>query len=287
MFIILKDLLKRDKKFLFGFVVICILAFLAILSFFSPYNPRSWNVVPKDRPPSLKYLLGTNSMGQDIFWNTTYALRNSFILGLTTAFVANIIGTIVGLIAGYKGGALDKVLMSINDSFIVLPSLPILIFLSFSLRDKMNMFTMGLIISMFSWPWAGKQVRAQVLSLRERDFTHTAVFSGMNMWRVVFKEHLPFVIPWVIANFINTILSALGMEISLSVLGLSSLEIPTIGTTIYWAMQYQAIFRGIWWWILTPIILSVLFFVALYMLSVSISEFLDPRTRLQRIKMGG
>jgi peptide/nickel transport system permease protein len=287
MFIILKDLLKRDKKFLFGFVVICILAFLAILSFFSPYNPRSWNVVPKDRPPSLKYLLGTNSMGQDIFWNTTYALRNSFILGLTTAFVANIIGTIVGLIAGYKGGALDKVLLSINDSFIVLPSLPILIFLSFSLRDKMNMFTMGLIISMFSWPWAGKQVRAQVLSLRERDFTHTAVFSGMNMWRVVFKEHLPFVIPWVIANFINTILSALGMEISLSVLGLSSLEIPTIGTTIYWAMQYQAIFRGIWWWILTPIILSVLFFVALYMLSVSISEFLDPRTRLQRIKMGG
>jgi peptide/nickel transport system permease protein len=287
MFIILKDLLKRDKKFLFGFVVICILAFLAILSFFSPYNPRSWNVVPKDRPPSLKYLLGTNSMGQDIFWNTTFALRNSFILGLTTAFVANIIGTIVGLIAGYKGGALDKVLMSINDSFIVLPSLPILIFLSFSLRDKMNMFTMGLIISMFSWPWAGKQVRSQVLSLRERDFTHTAVFSGMNMWRVVFKEHLPFVIPWVIANFINTILSALGMEISLSVLGLSSLEIPTIGTTIYWAMQYQAIFRGIWWWILTPIILSVLFFVALYMLSVSISEFLDPRTRLQRIKMGG
>ena len=287
MFIILKDLLKRDKKFLFGFVVICILAFLAILSFFSPYNPRSWNVVPKDRPPSLKYLLGTNSMGQDIFWNTTYALRNSFILGLTTAFVANIIGTIVGLIAGYKGGALDKVLMSINDSFIVLPSLPILIFLSFSLRDKMNMFTMGLIISMFSWPWAGKQVRAQVLSLRERDFTHTAVFSGMNMWRVVFKEHLPFVIPWVIANFINTILSALGMEITLSVLGLTSLEIPTIGTTIHWAMQYQAIFRGIWWWIFTPIILSVLFFVALYMLSVSISEFLDPRTRLQRIKMGG
>ncbi|HOB16305.1 MAG TPA: ABC transporter permease [Defluviitoga sp.] len=287
MFVILKDLLKRDKKFLFGFIVICILALLAILSFFSPYDPRSWNVVPKDRPPSSKYFLGTNSMGQDIFWNTTHALRNSFILGLTTAFVANIIGTIVGLIAGYKGGALDKVLMSINDSFIVLPSLPILIFLSFSLRDKMNMFTMGLIISMFSWPWAGKQVRAQVLSLRERDFTHTAVFSGMNMWKVVFKEHLPFVIPWVIANFINTILSALGMEISLSVLGLSSLETPTIGTTIYWAMQYQAIFRGIWWWILTPIILSVLFFVALYMLSVSISEFLDPRTRLQRIKMGG
>ena len=287
MFVILKDLLKRDKKFLFGFIVICILAFLAIISVFSPYDPRSWNVVPKDRSPSLQYLLGTNSMGQDIFWNTTHALKNSFVLGLTTAIIANVIGTVVGLIAGYRGGLLDRILMSINDSFIVLPSLPILVFLSFSLREKMTMFTMGLIISMFSWPWAGKQVRAQVLALREREFTNTAVFSGMNMWKVVFKEHLPFVIPWVIANFINTILSALGLEISLSVLGLSSLEIPTIGTTIYWAMEYQAIFRGIWWWMLTPIILSIIFFVALYMLSVSISEFLDPRTRLQRIKMGG
>ncbi|MDN5346223.1 MAG: peptide/nickel transport system permease protein [Petrotoga sp.] len=287
MFVILKDLLKRDKKFLFGFTVISILVFLAILSVFSPYDPRSWNVVPKDQPPSLQHLLGTNSVGQDIFWNSTHALKNSFILGLTTAFIANIIGTAVGLIAGYKGGILDRILMSINDSFIVLPSLPILVFLSFSLRERMTIFTMGLIISMFSWPWAGKQVRAQVLSLREREFTYTSVFSGMNMWKVVFKEHLPFVIPWVIANFINTILSALGAEISLSVLGLSSLETPTIGTTIYWAMQYQAIFRGIWWWMLTPIILSVIFFVALYMLSVSISEFLDPRTRLQRIKMGG
>jgi len=287
MFVILKDLLKRDKKFLFGFTVICILLFLAILSVFSPYDPRSWNVVPKDQPPSLQHLLGTNSVGQDIFWNSTHALKNSFILGLTTACIANIIGTTVGLIAGYKGGILDRILMSINDSFIVLPSLPILVFLSFFLRERMTMFTMGLIISMFSWPWAGKQVRAQVLSLREREFTYTSVFSGMNMWKVVFREHLPFVIPWVIANFINTILSALGLEISLSVLGLSSLEIPTIGTTIYWAMQYQAIFRGIWWWMLTPIILSIIFFVALYMLSVSISEFLDPRTRLQRIKMGG
>ena len=110
-------------------------------------------------------------MGQDIFWNTTHALKNSFVLGITTAVVATIIGTIVGLIAGYRGGTLDKVLMSINDSFIVLPSLPILVFLSFSLRGKMTMFVLGLTLSVFSWPWGGKQVRAQVLSLREREFT--------------------------------------------------------------------------------------------------------------------
>lgn len=178
MFVILKDLLKRDKKFLFGFIVVCILVFLAILSIFSPYDPRSWSVVPKDRPPSFQYILGTNSMGQDIFWNTTHALKNSFVLGITTAVVATIIGTIVGLIAGYRGGTLDKVLMSINDSFIVLPSLPILVFLSFSLRGKMTMFVLGLTLSVFSWPWGGKQVRAQVLSLRERIYLHICFFGN-------------------------------------------------------------------------------------------------------------
>lgn len=152
MFVIIKDLLKRDKKFLFGFTVISILVFLAILSAFSPYDPRSWNVVPKDKSPSFQHLLGTNSMGQDIFWNTTHALKNSFILGLTTACISTIIGTIVGLIAGYRGGILDRILMSINDSFIVLPSLPILVFLSFSLREKMTIFVMGAILSIFSWP---------------------------------------------------------------------------------------------------------------------------------------
>ncbi|MGB9857360.1 MAG: ABC transporter permease [Dictyoglomaceae bacterium] len=285
MFTIFKDLYRNDKKFAFGFTVISFLIFLTILSFFSPYDPKLWNAVPKNLPPSWGHPLGTNSVGQDIFWNITHAIKNSLSLGFLTALISISIGTLVGLTAGYRGGTLDRVLMSINDSFIVLPSLPILILLSTMLKERLSVGLIAVILSLFSWPWGGRQVRAIVLSLREREFTYTANFSGMGTMKVVLREHLPFVIPWVMANFINTILWAIGMETTLSIFGLSSLETPTIGTTIYWAVQYQAIFRGIWWWILTPVVLAVVLFISLYMLSVSISNFLDPRTRLQRMRM--
>jgi len=259
--------------------------FLALLSFVSPYDPKLWNVVPKNQPPSFRYLLGTNSMGQDIFWNLTHAIRNSVILGSLTAVISIVIGTFVGLLSGYRGGSLDRFLMSVNDSFIVIPSLPILILISSIIKQHISLILIAFILSLFSWPWGGRQVRAIVLGLREREFTYTANFSGMSTFQIIMTEHLPFVIPWVMANFINTILWAIGMETTLAIFGLSSLETPTIGTTIYWALQYQALLRGIWWWIFTPVILAILLFIALYTLSVSISNYLDPRTRIQRMRM--
>jgi peptide/nickel transport system permease protein len=99
------------------------------------------------------------------------------------------------------------------------------------------------------------------------------------------REYLPFVVPLIFATIINNMAWAVGMEITLSILGLSNLEIPTLGTMLYWAIGYQAMLLGIWWWLFTPVVISVLLFVSLYLLSVSISEYLDPRTRIQRIGM--
>lgn len=280
-------MLKDNKGFFFSFIVILVLIFLSILSFLSPYDPRSWNVVSPDLSPSLKYFLGTNSLGQDIFWNMTHALRNSLFLGIMVALMSRIIAIFVGLTAGYKGGSVDRILMVVNDSFVVIPALPILIFLGFMLREKMNIFVVSLFLAIFGWAWDGRLIRSLSLSLREREFTSTAVFSGMNIFQVILKEHLPFVIPLVMATTMTNILWAIGMEVTLAVFGLGvSLETSTLGTTIHWAIEYQAMMRGIWWWILTPIIVCIFLFVALYILSSSISEFLDPRTRLQRIKLG-
>jgi len=283
----LKDLLKDNKGFFFSFIVILVLIFLSILSFLSPYDPRSWNVVPPDLPPSLKHFLGTNSLGQDIFWNMTHALRNSLFLGIMVALMSRIIAIFMGLVAGYKGGIVDRILMIVNDSFVIIPALPILIFLGFMLREKMNIFVVSLFLAIFGWAWDGRLIRSLSLSLREREFTSTAVFSGMNIFQVILKEHLPFIIPLVMATTMTNILWAIGMEVTLAVFGLGvSLGTPTLGTTIHWAIEYQAIMRGIWWWISPPIIVCIFLFVALYILSTSISEFLDPRTRVQRIKIG-
>lgn len=285
MLVIVKDLIKCDKRFSVGLFVILVVISLVILSFFSPYGPTVRRVVSRNLLPSFEHPFGTNSLGQDIFWKLTYAIRNSLILGVLAALISRIIATANGLLSGYMGGTRDRILSTITDSFVVIPRLPILILLSFFLREKMSILTLAITLAALDWAWPSKRYRAQVLSLREREFTYTAVFSGMNTFKVVFKEHFPFLIPYMMADFISGFLWAIAMEITLSILGLSALATPTIGTMIYWANYHQAMLRGIWWWISPPIIAGILTVVAFYMLSASISEYLDPRTRLQRIKM--
>ncbi len=280
--------LFRDGRFKFSFVVVCILVLLAILSFFYPYDLKIWNIVPRDLSPSLDHILGTNSKGQDVFWEATFAIRNSLSIALVATFISRVIALIVGLIAGYKGGRVDRILMSFNDSFVVLPLLPVLILIASVMRESMNIITLGIILGIFGWAWDARVIRSQILSLREREFTYTAILSGAKTLSLILKEYLPFITPLMFSTIMNNMSWAIGMEITLAILGLFNLEIPTLGTMIYWAVNYQAILLGYWWWILTPVILCIFLFVALYLLSVSLSQYLDPRTRIQRIgRMGG
>jgi peptide/nickel transport system permease protein len=280
---VIRDLLKYDRRFRIAFIFLMAVEFMFILSFFSPYDPNEIFVVPMDAPPSPEYFFGTNSRGQDIFWWMTFAVRNSLLMGLITAVISRVIAIIVGLSAGYEGGWLDKFLMSINDSFIVLPLLPILILLGFLLRDIMNLFLLGVILGFFGWPYDARLIRSQVLSLRERLFTRTAVFSGTNSFSITMEEHLPFVLPIVFATTINNMLWAIGMEVTLSVLGLSDLTTPSIGTALFWANQHGALVAGVWWWIAAPTLVAIILFLGLYLFFTGINDYIDPRTRLRLI----
>jgi len=279
---VLKDLL-RDTRFRFGFIVFLVLAGLSVLSFFSPYNPYLWNQVPRDLPPQWPHILGTNSMGQDIFWKLTFAVRNSLIMSLIAGLVSRVIAMIVGMIAGYKGGATDRVLMFLSDSFLVLPLFIIIVLISTLVKGRLSLPMLGLLLGVFGWAWDARVIRSQVLSLRERDFTYTALLSGSKALAIVFKEYLPFLIPLIFATLIGNMSWAIGMEITLAILGVSNLDIPTLGTMLQWSINYQALLLGYWWWVLTPVITSIFLFIALYLISVSISEYLDPRMRIQRI----
>src|SRR5690554_5131082 len=245
---------------------------------------RAWNTVPRDLRPSLKHPLGTNSIGQDIMWQAMAAIRNSLLLGVIAAAISRVIAIAVGLLSGYKGGLFDRVVMVLTDSFIIIPLFPILILIATILRSSLNMVVLGIVIGLFGWAWDARLFRSQILSLKEREFTRTAVFSGLKTFKIVTTEHLPYIVPLVMATTINNVIWVIGMEVTLSMLGLSNLNTPTIGTMIYWALQYQAIFLERWNWILTPVIICVVLILALYMLSTSISEYLDPRTRLQMIR---
>ncbi len=279
---ILRDLF-RDYRFFFSFIVLVIILILAILSFFSPYDPTLWNVVPKNLKPSVKYPLGTDSNGQDIFWQATFAVRNSLIISLIAASVSRVIAVLVGMVAGYTRGNTDRVLMFISDGLLVIPLFLILVMMAMMVRKNMNLLVLGLLLSFFGWAWDARVIRSVILSLRERDFTKTAILSGTGTIKLVLNEYMPFAMPLIFSTLINNISWAIGLEMTLALLGLVNVNVPTLGTMLNWAIVYQAMFLGRWNWVLTPVVLAVFMFIALYWLSVSISEYLDPRTRIQRV----
>jgi peptide/nickel transport system permease protein len=279
---ILRDLF-RDYRFCLSFGVLVIILILAFLSNFSPYDPTLWHVVPRDTKPSAKHLLGTDSNGQDIFWQATYAVRNSLIVSLIAALVSRVIAILVGMIAGYKGSSTDRVLMFISDSLLVIPLFLIMVMLAMLVREYMNLVVLGLLLSIFGWAWDARVIRSLILSLREREFTRTSILSGTGTLKLVLKEYMPFAMPLIFSTLINNMSWAIGLEMTLAILGLVNINIPTLGTMLNWAIFYQSMFLGRWWWVLTPVVLSLFLFIALYWLSVSISEYLDPRTRIQRV----
>jgi peptide/nickel transport system permease protein len=275
--------LFSDRRFSIGAIVMLVLILLALLSFFSPYDPTVWRVVPRDLPPSIEHLLGTNSLGQDVFWVLTFAIRNSLALAVFSATISRIIALTVGLVSGYSGGAVDRVLMFINDGFIVLPLLLVLVLLALLMQENLNLVTMALLFGVMGWALDARFIRTQILSLRERDFTFTAILSGAPALQLIVDEYLLYVVPITMATLIGNMAWVTGMEVTLAYLGLTDVTIPTLGTILHFALSYQAILLGLWWWIFTPIGTSVALFVALYLLSISISEYLDPRARIQRV----
>ena len=131
------DLLRLNRQFAAGVVLLGIVAAFACLSFFSPYAPNDSYVVPPDLPPSADYPLGTTSRGQDLFWLLSFAMRNTLLFGLTVAVLSRLLALVIGLVAGYCGGWVDRALMSLNDTFIVIPLFPILVLFYFVMKDHM------------------------------------------------------------------------------------------------------------------------------------------------------
>ncbi len=285
MITILRDLLRYNGEFRIGFVLTAIVAVMAGLSFFSPYPPNDVYVVAPDVPPSAAHWFGTTSRGQDVFWQLTLAIRNTLAFGILVALLSRVISLVVGLTAGYLGGWVDRVLMAINDTFIVLPLFPILILFYFVLRDSMSTTLLACLMASLGWAYDARLIRSVAMSLRTREFTDTAIFSGMSTREILMREHLPYVMPIVFATTLNNMNWSIGLEVTLAVLGFMDINTPTIGGMIYWANQHTAIVAGIWWWIAFPVLLVVMTFVGLYLLAVSLNAHIDPRSRLAR--MGG
>jgi peptide/nickel transport system permease protein len=287
MLVILRDLWRTNWEFAAGSALLLLVLVVALLSFFSPYPPLDVYVVAPDMPPGGDYWLGTTSRGQDLFWQLTVALRNTLLFGVIVAAASRVIALMVGLFAGYLGGAGDRLLMLFNDTFIVLPIFPILVLFYFVMRDRMSWGLLALVMACLGWAYDARLIRAVAMSVKTREFTTQSVFSGMTSTQIVLREHLPYVLPVLFSTTMNNINWSIGLEVTLSVLGFTDVNTPTIGGMIYWANQHTALVSGIWWWIAFPVIAVVMLFISLFLLAISMNEYIDPRSRLARLGGAG
>ncbi len=284
MWTIFRDLLRHNRGFAVGVVLLGLVLLVAAASFISPYSPLDSYVVPPDMPPGWPHVMGTTSRGQDVFWQLSFAIRNTLAFGFLVALISRVLSLLIGLVAGYAGGWVDRALMSLNDSFIVIPLFPILVLFYFVMRDNMSWVSLAIVMACLGWAYDARLIRSVALSLRTREFTETSIFSGMSMKRILWEEHLPYVMPIVFSTTMNNINWSIGLEVTLSVLGFTDINTPTIGSMIYWANQHTAMVAGVWWWIAFPVALVVVTFIGLFLLAVSMNEFIDPRSRLGRGK---
>ncbi|MCC6456625.1 MAG: ABC transporter permease [Caldilineaceae bacterium] len=282
--VVIRDLLRASPSFRIGALILFVVVLLVILSFFSPYEPDDRRAVPRNEPPSQEFILGTTSTGQDVFWMLTFAVRNTLIVAGIAVIIGRSIGVFLGMISGYVGGTFDRVASSIVDSFIVIPRLPLVILIASILRGQMSLLGLAVLLGLLDWAYPSKRYRAQILSLREREFTHTGIFAGMNTFKIVAQEHLPFLIPFLLADVVSGFLFAIGFEVTLAVLGLSDLDSQSIGTMIYWGNYYQALLTNRTWVLIAPIAASVVIVIGFYLVSIGMSSYLDPRTRLARMQ---
>lgn len=261
---------------------------LAILGFFgliaalapvlAPYNP--WEVVaPPFQPPSREHPLGTNDMGQDLLSELLYGARVSLTIGVVAAAVTTIIGVAVGLVSGYHGGTLDRVLTGVVDVFLLMPALPLMLVLSVFMGP--SFLTIIFVIVLISWPPVARMMRAQVLSIKERLYVEAAKSLGASDTWILLHYILPNVGPLALAMAILMVGEAMILEAGLSFLGLGDPTKKSWGMMLYWAFHSGAFSYGAWWWIIPPgacIALSVFGFA---LLGYAVEEYANPRLRTQ------
>jgi peptide/nickel transport system permease protein len=270
--------MKMNLRLKIGLVILAIFVLGSfILPFFMEVDPSRQGSYPKNLPPSLEHPLGTNSLGQSIFWFLVIAVRNSLLLGVSVSCVTTLTAGITGLLAGYVGGWLDRVLTALMDTFIAMPAFPILIVLSVLVRGNTSFLMVGVILVFFGWPWSARTVRSMALSIREREFISMARFSGASTLQIVFQEVFPYVYALLVVAFIDAVLWVTTTEAALAVIGLSKVEIPTLGSIIFWALSYNALFIGQYMWVVAPVVATAILFLGIFLTSTGYNQMYATR----------
>jgi peptide/nickel transport system permease protein len=226
--------------------------------------------------------LGTDNFGRDVLTELVKATAVSLQIGLVAGLIATLIGLMLGLLSGYIGGFVDDMIMFITNLFIVIPSFVLLILISYSIgQDQRGATTVAVVIGFTSWVWTARAVRAQVISLRNRDHVNLSKLSGHSVVYIIINDILPYIASYVVMALILQISSAILAEAGLSILGLGprTTEVPTLGLMMNWAMIYQAQILGKWWAYFPVVVTIALISFSLNLMNTGLDQIFNPALR--------
>jgi peptide/nickel transport system permease protein len=274
-----RQLLLGTWRGRFGLAVLGLFVFLAIFGeAIAPYDPdaSSLDVLAA---PSGDHLLGTTEQGSDVLSQLLAGARVSIVVGFAAAIISAVLGSAVGLASGYFGGWTDRILDALENWFLVIPTLPLMIVLARLLDPSLGVLI--LVIGLTSWAGTGRIVRAQVLTLRERAFVERARALGAKD-RYIIKTHiLPNTLPLIFANTVLIVAVAILSEAALSFLGLGDPTQISWGTMLENAFEAGAPSAEAWWYVIPPGLCITTLVLAVALLGYLFEEYINPRLREQ------
>lgn len=275
--------LPRSRKIIIGLGMLAVFLIIATIGpLVAPYNPNmsfANSAVPL--PPSAAHWLGTTALQQDVLSQLLSGGRSTLLVALLAGVVATALSVIVGVTAGYLGGLADDLLSMLTNIFLVMPALPLLIilfgFLGRASAD--NDLVIALIISVTGWAWGARVLRAQTLSLRNRDYVDSARLIGESNWRIIGTEIVPNLVPVIASSFLFTVLYGVGTYTAIAFLGYVNPDHWSWGSMLFYSQEVNAETSGYWWWFVPPGLAVAFLGTSLALLNFGIDEFINPRLR--------
>lgn len=274
-----KELFFANGKSIAGFAII---VFFILLGIFGPMIfPYDTQVVFQDRllPMSWEHPFGTDGYGRDVFRQIVAGTKDMLLIAFYTAIVSVFVGVVLGLISGFAGGWVDKVIQLFTNIVLTIPSLPVFLILAalFTINDP---FSFALILSIFGWGGLCRAVRAQVISLKERDFIQICNVMNMSKAHIIFKEIMPNIYSYIIINFILSLKNAITSSVGIMLIGVAAFEPTNWGAILYSAKDYGALYlNDAVIWLFAPIVCICTLQLGAILLSNGLDESLNPRLR--------
>jgi peptide/nickel transport system permease protein len=270
---------RGSRKALLGLAIFLVFTvWAAVPQLFTPVRDPNALAFPPALGPSRPHPLGTTTLGQDIFAQLVYGTRQSLVIALVAGFFATVLSVLIGVSAAYLGGATDDVLSMVTNVFLVIPTFPLIIILA-TYAGKGTLLVVLIVLVITGWSYGANQLRAQTMSLRNRDFLEAARVRGERRSYIIVVEMLPTMTSLIVATFLGAALYSVLTAAGLQFLGLGDPNSISWGTMLYWAQSQQALQTGLPLWSIAPGLCVALLGASFALLNYAFDEISNPALR--------